>query len=132
MRVFCRGESAAHDDLGVETVLGDVRSAGAVHAAMAGVQVVFHLAAWNGAPSAEASLDLLSRTNVGGTRNVLSAARAAGVDRFVHFSSVKVLGETTDHQNISTSPRLRTLGLGSKWDGSSWMSRPFRHCVCAA
>ncbi len=103
VRVLCRGESATDEGDGVETVIGDVQDAHTVRAAMDGVEAVFHLAAWNGAPKARVSLEELSRINVEGTRNVVAAAAAVGVERFVHFSSVKVLGETTDDRNYSTA-----------------------------
>ncbi len=94
--VLCRSESAAKGDPSVVTVLGDVRDPTAVARAMRDVEVVFHLAAWNGAQRPGDTVDELVQTNVDGTRQVLYAARAAEVKRLVHFSSVKVLGETTD------------------------------------
>jgi nucleoside-diphosphate-sugar epimerase len=51
---------------------------------------VVHAAAWTG--SAGLSAELAWRTNVEGTANVLAAARAAGVERFVYVSSVAVYG----------------------------------------
>ena len=113
VRVLCRGESATDEGDGVETVIGDVQDAHTVRAAMDGVEAVFHLAAWNGAPKARVSLEELSRINVEGTRNVVAAAAAVGVERFVHFSSVKVLGETTDDRNYSTAAASTMVGRSS-------------------
>ena len=77
-------------DLPVERVLGDVRDARAVRAAMAGCDRVFHLAAlyalWTPRPA------LLHEVNVDGTRAVLEAAWALGVERVVHTSSIAVFG----------------------------------------
>jgi nucleoside-diphosphate-sugar epimerase len=74
--------------LGAEPALGSLDDGGALQAAMAGCDVVFHLAAhvreWG--PVAE-----FLAVNVEGTKNVLSSAKAAGVQRFVHCSTEAVL-----------------------------------------
>lgn len=79
---------------GVEIVAGDIRDAGAMKAAAAGCETVFHLAGKTHAVSErdedEAGYHAL---NVEGTRNVLEAAVAGGATRFVFFSSVKAMGE---------------------------------------
>ncbi len=76
-------------ECGVELAFGDVRDARTVGAAMAGCQAVIHAAGkfrfW-GEPGEFAS------TNVEGTRNVLEAARCAGVQRFIHISTIAVIG----------------------------------------
>ena len=73
----------------VELAFGDVRNADAVYAAMTDCAAVIHAAGkfrfW-GEPGEFAS------TNVEGTRNVLEAARCAGVRRFVHISTIAVVG----------------------------------------
>ena len=45
VRAFSRGSYAFLDDIGVETVQGDVRDQVAVDAACSGVDAVFHVAA---------------------------------------------------------------------------------------
>ena len=76
----------------VEIVCGDVRDDAAVAAAVAGVDTVFHLAALIGIPySLQHPRDVVE-TNVGGTLNVLLAAREAGVRRLVHASTSEVYG----------------------------------------
>lgn len=72
---------------GVEEQLGDVRDPSAVSAAAAGCDAIVHLAARVGVVGTEA--DFVS-VNVGGTRNVLAAARAHGIGRVVHVSSPSV------------------------------------------
>lgn len=71
---------------GATPVAADLESIGAHH--LSGVDVVVHCAAlvsdW--APPGE-----FERVNVDGTRKMLSAAREAGVRRFVHMSSDSVL-----------------------------------------
>ncbi|HEY3358828.1 MAG TPA: NAD-dependent epimerase/dehydratase family protein [Polyangia bacterium] len=72
--------------LAVEEVVADVRDPAALRAALAGADVVYHLAArialWG------EGYEALRPVNVGGTANVLAACRAAGVRRLVHMSSI--------------------------------------------
>jgi len=78
----------------LEVIEGDMRDAAAVRRAMAGARYVFHVAAdyrlWAPDPST------IVRNNVEGTRAVLGAARAAGVERIVHTSSVATLQAGAD------------------------------------
>jgi nucleoside-diphosphate-sugar epimerase len=75
---------------GVEVVQADLLDAGSLRRAADGCRAVVHAAAWTGGP--ELSPELAWRTNVEGTANVLAAARAAGVERFVYISSIAVYG----------------------------------------
>jgi dihydroflavonol-4-reductase len=56
----------------------------------AGTDVVFHLAAALGA--SRLGREGFQQVNAGGTDNVITAARIAGVKRVIHFSSAGVLG----------------------------------------
>ncbi len=77
---------AAIASLGGVLVRADVTDPDALRVAMRGVDAVFHAAAdtntW--APHNAAQTD----TNVGGTQNLLAAAKAAGVAAFLHTSSI--------------------------------------------
>jgi dihydroflavonol-4-reductase len=73
-----------------ERVPGDVTDEAAMRRAARGCEVVFHLAAVYALWDEDA--DRMRRVNVEGTRNVLSAARAAGVRRVVHTSSIARFG----------------------------------------
>ncbi|MBM4459424.1 MAG: NAD-dependent epimerase/dehydratase family protein [Chloroflexi bacterium] len=75
---------------GIEVVQADLLDADSLRRAATGCRAVVHAAAWTGGP--ELSEELAWRTNVEGTANVLAAARAAGVERFVYISSVAVYG----------------------------------------
>lgn len=68
-------------------VRGDITDPSAVATAMEGADAVVHLAAL---VSMTGPLSEFERVNVGGTRNVIAAAQAAGVGRFVHVSSPSV------------------------------------------
>src|SRR4051794_12124947 len=74
---------------GAEFVAGDVRDRVAVRGACAGVEVVFHNVAQ--VPLAK-DRALFDDVNVGGTANVLVAARDARVGKVVHTSSSAVFG----------------------------------------
>lgn len=76
-------------DQGIELVPGDLGDASALHQAAAGCHAVIHTAAWTGTPDEPALGDAV---NVAGTEAVLTAAAAAGVNRFIFFSSVAVYG----------------------------------------
>lgn len=77
---------------GLETVLGDVRDAGMMYSLVAGVDVVFHLAALIAIPYSYQAPASFVDTNVVGTLNVLEAVRQAGVPRMVHTSTSEVYG----------------------------------------
>jgi len=89
----------------VDCRVGDIRDGEAVRAAMAGVDWVVHTAA--ALPLYKAA-DIVS-TDVEGTRTLLAAARAAGVERFVHVSSTAVYG-IPDHHPLREDDRLQGVG----------------------
>jgi len=75
-----------------DLVVGDVADEAAVREAMSGIEVVFHQAAHRSVfRSVETPLST-DRANVGGTLNVLVAARDAGTRRVVAASSSSVYG----------------------------------------
>jgi dTDP-glucose 4,6-dehydratase len=76
----------------IEIVMGDLKDPESVRRAVAGTEVVFHLAALVGIPySYHAPLDYV-QTNVLGTAHLLAAAREAGVRRVVQTSTSEVYG----------------------------------------
>jgi nucleoside-diphosphate-sugar epimerase len=78
----------------VEVFTGDVRDAGAMKAAAAGAEVVFHLAGKTHALSEIGEDEAGYRSlNVEGTRTVLEASVAGGAQQFIFFSSVKAMGD---------------------------------------
>jgi 2-alkyl-3-oxoalkanoate reductase len=74
-------------ELGFREVLGDVSDRRAVETAVAGAEVVIHLAA---RVTVVGPWSAFAETNITGTANTLDAARAAGVNRFVYVSSPSV------------------------------------------
>ncbi|NOY61672.1 MAG: NAD-dependent epimerase/dehydratase family protein [Gammaproteobacteria bacterium] len=79
---------------GVEVTLGSVTDRDAVFRAAQGCDVVFHLAA------AQHEMNVPDKhyydVNVEGTRNMLDASIEAGVQRFVHGSTIGVYGSALD------------------------------------
>ena len=71
----------------------DIRDYPSVMVAMAGAEVVYHLAAQSNVMGAMHDIDYSFTTNVVGTFNVLKAAAAQGVRRVVFASSREVYGE---------------------------------------
>ncbi|NFV78561.1 SDR family NAD(P)-dependent oxidoreductase [Magnetospirillum aberrantis SpK] len=76
----------------IEVVSGDVRDPHAMRAAVAGCDLVLHLAALIAIPYSYVAPQSYVDTNVTGTLNLLQAAREAGVSRFVHTSTSEVYG----------------------------------------
>jgi len=99
-RVVAMVEPGADDrnleGLDVEPIEADIRDADAVSRAAKDCRAVFHVAAlyrfW--APDPRLFYDV----NVGGARNVIEAARHAGVERVVYTSTVGTLGLEAAHR----------------------------------
>lgn len=85
-----RSGAALRELEGIEVVLGDLRDPVSLQAAVAGCGVVYHVAAdyrlWTRRPGE------MFQSNVDGTRNLLDAARHAGVERCVYTSTVGCIG----------------------------------------
>lgn len=95
VRALVRGTSDTRllDDWGVEKIEGDLADAGALRAGVAGADWVFNCAAKVGDWG---TLEEFRRLNVEALRILLDAARDAGLERFVHVSSLGVY-EGRDH-----------------------------------
>jgi dihydroflavonol-4-reductase len=89
VRALVRGAAPSLDGLAVEHVHGDLFAPG-LSDAMRGSDAVFHLAATYSLWHRDRASML--HANVAGTRSVLAAARAAGVPRTIHTSSVAAIG----------------------------------------
>ena len=98
----------------IEVFTGDVRDASAVRAAVAGRDVVFHLAALIGIPYSYEAPDAYVATNVVGTFNVIDVCRATSVARVIITSTSEVYGTaqsipmTEDHPRVPQSPYAAT------------------------
>jgi len=89
-------------ELDAEPVTGDLRDPAALERAAGGCGLVFHVAADYRLWAADESE--LYRSNVDGTRNILQAARKAGVDRVVYTSTVGCIGVPPGGEGDETCP----------------------------
>lgn len=119
VRVLVRPSSSnrAISDLSLEYVTGDLRDPASLERAMNGVDRVFHVAAdyrlW-----ARKSQDIYD-SNVGGTKNLLAAAKNAGVSQLIYTSTVATIAvDRPELPNESTDAKLEEM-IGhykrSKW-----------------
>jgi dihydroflavonol-4-reductase len=119
VRVLLRPSSnnRAIADLALEYVTGDLRDAASLERALVGVQRVFHVAAdyrlWS-----KRSQDIYD-SNVAGTKNLLDAAKRAGVEQFIYTSTVATIAvDRPQPPNESTAAKLDEM-VGhykrSKW-----------------
>ncbi len=103
--------------LGATPVRGDLFDSEGLHEAMQGARTVFHVAGVNDTCPREAAA--MDRVNVEGTRSVITAAAAAGVERVVYTSSAATIGEPsgtigredTPHGGTFLSPYARSKYL---------------------
>ena len=101
---FSTGNRANLDDLDVQVVEGELRSYERVHAAVRGVEIVFHLGALGSVPRSVQDPLTSSAVNIEGTLNVLLAARDEGVRRVVYSSSSSVYGTRRELPVPESSP----------------------------
>src|SRR5262245_9533253 len=92
VRVLARSQSDTQNltELSVERVAGDLLDPASLRAALSGCQQLYHVAAyyalWAKNPA------IFYDVNVTGTRNVLTAARQAGIERTVYCSTIGAIG----------------------------------------
>lgn len=117
VRVLLRPSSSnrAIADLPLEYVTGDLRDAASLARAMAGIRHVYHVAAdyrlWAKNPQ-----DIYD-SNVGGTRNLLAAAKQAGVELLIYTSTVATIavdrheaGAATASDSTANNPAAGAVG----------------------
>ena len=96
VRVLARGGSNRGNlqELAAEVVEGELADLASLQSALEGCKALFHVAADYRLGALDPAP--LYRTNVEGTRNILAAARTAGVERIVYTSSVATIGIPSD------------------------------------
>jgi len=129
VRVLMRASSTnrAIADLSLEYVTGDLRDPAALDRAMKGVKRVFHVAAdyrlW-----AKRSQDIYD-SNVGGTKNLLEAAKRAGIEQLIYTSTVATIAvDRPQLPNEFTDAKLEEM-VGH-YKRSKWMAE--REALAAA
>src|SRR5256885_191718 len=121
VRVLLRASSnnRAIADLPLEYVTGDLRDAASLARALAGITRVFHVAAdyrlW-----AKRKQDIYD-SNVGGTKNLLEAAKRAGVAQFIYTSTVATIA--VDRAQLPDEFTDAKLGeMVGHYKRSKWMA----------
>ena len=116
VRALCRPTSQIRE-LEAERVVGDLRDASSIERAVAGCNLVFHVAAdyrlWAKVP------DELYQSNVEGTRHILQAAKRAHVERLVYTSTVGCIGIPKDGPGDETTP-IDSNGMAGHYKLSKW------------
>lgn len=115
IRLLVRNKKSAElwSQRGVEIVEGDITDPISVEKAVQGIHSVFHLAGLIGYTKAMHQQMVL--VNVVGTSNVLEASIKAGVQKFLHMSSVVAIGASFDGKtlfNEDSEFNLTNLNLG--------------------
>ncbi|HUC54579.1 MAG TPA: hopanoid-associated sugar epimerase [Candidatus Cybelea sp.] len=121
VRVLLRASSTnrAIADLSLEYVTGDLRDPASLERAMKGVKRVFHVAAdyrlW-----ARRKQEIYD-SNVGGTKNLLEAAKRAGVEQLIYTSTVATIAvDRPQLPNEFTDAKLEEM-VGH-YKRSKWMA----------
>ncbi len=86
----------------MELSVGDLMDRDSLRSAVSGVDIVYHIAA--SFRTEHLTRDDMWRTNVQGTQDLLEVSHEAGVQRFVHCSSVGVHGAINDPPGTEESP----------------------------
>ena len=103
---------------GLERTTGDLRDPASLRRALEGVHTVYHVAAdyrlWARDPNE------ILESNLGGTKNLLEAARSAGVDKFVYTSTVATVaverpGRLPDESTETSLDEMIGQYKRSKW-----------------
>jgi nucleoside-diphosphate-sugar epimerase len=100
VRSFSRQPHRELGDLAVKQHCGDLADANAVSAAVAGCDIVFHIAAKAGIWG---PYDEYFQANVAGTANILAACRKHGISRLVYTSSPSVVFNGLDMEGVDES-----------------------------
>ncbi|MDD8017232.1 MAG: SDR family oxidoreductase [Bacteroidota bacterium] len=112
VRVLDNFSTGKHENLiefkdRIELIEGDIRSYHIVWEAVAGVDVILHEAALPSVPRSIRDPITTNEVNVGGTLNILDAARDAKVKRVVFASSSSVYGDNPElpkHEGMIPNP----------------------------
>ena len=118
--VRSQGPHLALEGLTVDQALGDLEDPESLLAAASGCDVVFHTAAltklWDRDPKKH------FQVNVMGTRNILTAAEAAGVERVVHTSTWIVVGRPTPDALATEDTQLSPDDIRGRYRRTKWLA----------
>ncbi|NET53531.1 MAG: NAD-dependent epimerase/dehydratase family protein [Merismopedia sp. SIO2A8] len=104
----------------LKMVYGDVTEQDVLTSAMAGLDTVFHLAAYVELGIVDEAK--MERVNVEGTRAVLAAAKATGVSKVLYCSTIGVFGDTQG-QLINETFKRTQQGFSSGYDRTKYQAQ---------
>lgn len=111
----------------VRVLPGDVRDPNRVFEAVAGCEVVFHLAALIGIPYSYVAPDSYVQVNVQGTQNVANACLRADVGRLVHTSTSETYGTARTVPIAEDHPLQPQSPYSASKIGGDMMALSFHH-----
>jgi dihydroflavonol-4-reductase len=120
VRVLVRHDTRAMEGLNVERIHGDLSDPDTLRKLCDGVDSVFHAAG---------TISLLrkpepglAKDNVDGTRNMVQAALACNVKRFVHFSTIHIFSPNPPNQPVDENRALVDPSTAAGYDASKKLS----------
>lgn len=96
VRVLTRDAKKVLSDQTVAICSGDLRDEASLSRAMAGVNVVYHMAGYGSPSTAEDGFRQIVDVNIAGTLSLLTAANKAAVRRVIFASSASVYGDSPE------------------------------------
>ncbi|MBF2001274.1 MAG: NAD-dependent epimerase/dehydratase family protein [Synechococcales cyanobacterium C42_A2020_086] len=113
----------------LQLVYGDIADRAALQAAMTGVDVVFHTAAYVELGLVNAAQ--MQRINVEGTRAVLETAKATGVSKLIYCSTIGIYGDTQGRVIDETFQRQQS-NFSSAYDSTKYEAQQLVDQAAAA
>ena len=96
----------------IHFIQGDIADSNVIETAVCNIDIIFHLAAKlhlnNPSPDLDAEYQ---RINVTATQQLVAAAKKAGVQRFIFFSTINVYGESEPPQIFDETVQPNPMGL---------------------
>lgn len=113
---------------GLTLVEGDLTHPEPLAAALRGCDTVFHVAAFYS--TREQDGKLMYQINVTGTKNMLQAARAAGVTKFVHCSTIGTIGRPRGGALPTEDDEFVTWETSSHYARSKYLAEQLALSAC--
>lgn len=129
VRAALRSDRDVPPGVAEKAIVGDIDSRTEWTSALEGVTHIIHTAArvhiMNDSP---ANAELYLETNARGTARLAESAAGAGVERFIHLSSIKVNGEETTGRSYTAADPPQPLDA---YGESKWQAEQRLHLIAA-
>ena len=116
VRCLIHKDMRALEGLNIKKVRGNLFDADFLCDKLSGCDAVFHAAAQIAIENVD--IELMHKINVEGTRSVTRAALKAGVNRFIHFSSIHAYEQTPIDAELNESRPLVSRSNAAPYDAS--------------